>query len=62
MSKSLSTRAAAKKLKVSRQRIRQWCAEGRIPGAVRIKVAGVIVGWEIPPNAERPADARRKTA
>ena len=52
----LSTRQASEKWGITPRRIQVLCAEGRIPGAIRI---GEI--WGIPENVEKPLDARIKS-
>lgn len=49
--RSISETAAAWQCSIAR--VRQWCAQGRIPGAVRI---GKF--WAIPADAVRPAALR----
>ena len=51
----LSIREASEKWGVSERRIYQYCAQGRIPGAVRFGGA-----WAIPENTEKPGDSRRE--
>lgn len=50
----LSIGEAAKKWDVSERRIYQYCAQGRIPGAVRFRGA-----WAIPENTIKPVDFRQ---
>lgn len=42
---------------ISTRRIRIFCGEGRVPGAIRICTV-----WGIPEDAEKPADARIKNS
>ena len=42
---------------ISTRRIRIFCGEGRVPGAIRICTV-----WGIPEDAEKPADARKELA
>ena len=51
----LSIREAAEKWGVSERRVYQYCAQGRIPGAMRFGGA-----WAIPENTEKPGDSRRE--
>lgn len=51
----LSIREAAEKWGVSERRVYQYCAQGRIPGAMRFGGA-----WAIPENPEKPGDSRRE--
>lgn len=53
MQRYLSVCEAAEKWGVSRRRINQYCAEGRIPGAQKI---GKV--WAIPFDAEKPGNLR----
>ena len=46
----------AKKWNVSERSVRNYCAKGRVNGAVLIGKT-----WNIPENAEKPSDPRRKT-
>lgn len=50
----LSIREAAKKWGVSERRINQYCADERIPGALKFGKA-----WAIPVDAKKPGDPRR---
>ena len=54
MKSYLSLREAAKKWGVSERRINQYCAEGRISGALRVGKT-----WAIPADAQKPGDPRR---
>ncbi len=45
----ISVGEAAKKWQISERSVRNYCAEGRVPGAVLISKA-----WMIPENAEKP--------
>ena len=51
----MTLKEAAEKWGVTSRRVNDYCAAGRIPGAV--KMAGV---WLIPKNAEKPIDGRTK--
>lgn len=51
----LSIREAAEKWGVSERRVNQYCAQGRIPGAVRFGGA-----WAIPENGTKPEDPRKE--
>ena len=51
----MTLKEAAEKWGVTPRRVHDYCAAGRIPGAV--KMAGV---WLIPKNAEKPIDGRTK--
>ena len=55
--KYLSITQTAERWGISTRRIQILCGEGRVPGAIRI---GSV--WGIPEDAEKPADARIKTA
>lgn len=55
MESYLSIREAAEKWSVSERRVYQYCAQGRIPGAMRFGGA-----WAIPENTEKPGDSRRE--
>lgn len=55
MGEYLSIKEAAAKWGVSRRRVNQFCAAGRIEGAR--KLGGV---WAIPAEAEKPSDPRRE--
>ena len=48
---------AAKKWKISPQRVRKLLSEGRVPGATLEKVRGQTA-WVIPDNAKRPEIAK----
>ena len=52
----ITVKQAAEKWGISDRRIRVLCAEGKIPGAFQ---AGR--GWQIPMDAEKPADGRYKS-
>lgn len=52
----LTTTQASEKWGISSRRIQILCAEGRVPGAMRI---GTL--WAIPEDAEKPKDARVKS-
>ena len=51
----MTLKEASDKWEVSVRQINYYCADGRIPGAV--KMAGV---WLIPKDAEKPHDRRTK--
>lgn len=51
----MSARDAARKWKVSARLIQRYCAEGRIKGA---RKSGTV--WEIPSDAAKPKDPRKK--
>lgn len=51
----LSIRQTSEKWGISARRIQIPCAEGRIPGAMRVGYS-----WVIPASAEKPGDARIK--
>lgn len=51
----MTLKEASEKWAVSVRQINYYCADGRIPGAV--KIAGV---WLIPKEAEKPIDRRYK--
>ena len=54
--KYISVKEAAKKWDVSDRSVRNYCAEGKIPGAIcRGKV------WEIPEEADKPLRKQRTT-
>ena len=55
--KYLSIAQTAERWGISTRRIQILCGEGRVPGAIRI---GSV--WGIPEDAEKPADARIRTA
>lgn len=55
--KFLSTTQAAEKFGISARRVALLCEQGRIEGAQK---AGA--NWIIPENADKPADARFKSA
>lgn len=55
--RAISVREASQKWNISERRITRLCVSGRISGAE--KKAGV---WLLPPNAEKPTDARKKAA
>lgn len=46
---------ASKKWGVTPRRVNYYCADGRIPGAVKMATI-----WLIPKDAEKPADKRYK--
>lgn len=52
----LSIRQTSEKWKISARWINDLCADGRIPGALKIGSY-----WAIPEDAIKPADARVKT-
>ena len=52
----LSIRQTAEKWEISKRRIQILCAEGRIPGAIKIDYS-----WAIPAEAEKPRDGRIKS-
>lgn len=52
----ISVQQAAEKWEISERRIQKLCEEKRIMGAVRFGHA-----WAIPKDAEKPADARKKS-
>ena len=60
--KYLSTFEAAEKWGISHRRVNVLCNEGRITGAQRAGSRWIIPAengsWQIPANAEKPADAR----
>lgn len=61
MDKFISAREAGKLWGVSGVTVAQWCADGRVPGAMKIKVS-----WLIPANTkledvERPKFGRPKS-
>ncbi len=49
----LSISQTSEKWRISGRRIQRLCAEGRIPGAIKIGSY-----WAIPENAEKPRDER----
>ena len=51
----MTLKETAEKWGVTSRRVNDYCAGGRIPGAV--KMAGV---WLIPKTAEKPIDGRTK--
>ena len=51
----LSIRQTSEKWGLSKRRIQVLCAEGRIPGAMKVDYS-----WVIPSDAEKPKDARIK--
>ena len=51
----MTLREASEKWGISTRQINYYCAEDRIPGAV--KMAGV---WLIPKDAEKPADGQTR--
>lgn len=51
----MTLKEASEKWGITPRRINYLCAEGRIPGAVKMATI-----WLIPKNAEKPADGRRK--
>ena len=55
--KYLSITQTAERWGISTRRIRIFCGEGRVPGAIRI---GSV--WGIPEDAEKPADTRIKSS
>ena len=54
--KYLSITQTAERWGISTRRIQILCAEGRVPGAIRI---GTV--WGIPDDEPKPADARIKS-
>ena len=52
----LSIRQTAERWGISSRRIQVLCAEGRVPGAVRIDSS-----WAIPDDEQKPKDARIKS-
>ncbi len=54
--KYLSIRQTAERWGISTRRIQILCAEGRIPGAIRIDYS-----WAIPDDEPKPKDARIKS-
>ena len=54
--KYLSIRQTAERWGISTRRIQILCAEGRVPGAVRIDYS-----WAIPDDEPKPKDARIKS-
>ena len=52
----LSIRQTSEKWGISTRRVQVLCAEGRIPGAMRVGYS-----WVIPADAEKPKDARIKS-
>ena len=50
----MTTKQAAALWCISQRRVAILCEQGRIPGA---KKAGIV--WLIPPEAQKPDDARR---
>ncbi len=52
----LSIRQTAEKWEISKRRIQILCAEGRIPGVIKIDYS-----WAIPADAEKPKDERIKS-
>ena len=53
----MTLKEASEKWGITPRMINYYCADGRIPGAV--KVATV---WLMPKDAEKPIDGRRKAA
>ena len=53
----MMARDAARKWKISVRLVQQYCVDGRIEGARKFSGA-----WAIPAGAQKPADARKKTA
>lgn len=51
----MTLKEASEKWGITPRRINYLCAEGRIPGAVKMATI-----WLIPKDAEKPADGRRK--
>ena len=51
----MTLREASEKWGISTRQINYYCAEDRIPGAV--KMAGV---WPLPKEAEKPVDGRTR--
>lgn len=51
----MTTKEAAKLWGISQRRVAILCEQGRIEG---VKKAGIV--WLIPPDAQKPEDARRK--
>ena len=54
--KYLSIRQTAERWGISTRRIQILCAEGRVPGAIRIDYS-----WAIPDDEPKPKDARVKS-
>ena len=54
--KYLTTTEIGKQWNLSARRVGILCAEGRIPGAVKMATL-----WLIPKDAKKPFDRRRKT-
>lgn len=52
----LSIRQTAEKWGISGRRIQRLCAEGRIPGAIKIGSY-----WAVPADAKKPKDGRIKS-
>lgn len=53
----MTVQQAAKVWGVTVRQVQAYCTKGRIPGAQKFGMA-----WQIPANASKPADARRKAA
>ena len=53
----IAAKQAAERWGISLRRVQKLCSEGRIPGVERVGR-----DWLIPRDAEKPADARRRTA
>jgi excisionase family DNA binding protein len=53
----ITPQQAAELWSITDRRIQALCADGRIPGAVRLGR-----GWLIPKDAPKPADGRTKAA
>jgi len=51
----ITPQQAAEKWGITDRRVQEFCAKGRIDGAVRLGR-----GWLIPKNAPRPKDGRAK--
>ena len=51
----MTLKEASEKWGVSAHQINYYCADGRIPGAVKLATI-----WLIPKGTEKPADGRRK--
>ena len=56
MMKYLSIRQTAERWGISTRRIQILCAQGRVPGAIRIDYS-----WAIPDDEPKPKDARIKS-
>ena len=51
----MTLKEASEKWGVSSRQVNHYCADGRIPGAVKFSRV-----WLIPKDAEKPIDGRRK--